>query len=323
MIHRLLGAMFCALCASASTFADGVCFALKDVVTLDKATTTLGDIAEPCGTKDSNSSGMLGTVVVNDLPATGAPVQLSRERLARTLRRQFPQGGRGVRWQGPDAVVVRRLTVPYSRGVVVEFAERELRRRIESQFESLVLRPLHEAGSIHVPNGAVSLRVSESTIRQLSRKMLVPVEVWLDGAFVKAVPVWFSVNAVQPVLLATTSLPVGHRPVAGDFVVGKVDLTELSGLPLPVAAEFAGQRLKRGVQAGAPLLQSHLEPAPAVARGESVEFEYSAGPIRVEGRGRALSDGRLGQNVRVRSGNNTLLATVVAPGLVAIPAGQP
>ena len=215
-------------------------------------------------------------------------------------------------------VAVKRLTAPYARTSIVEFAERQLRSRLESQVASLTLRALPRRGAVEVPSGAVELRVAAALPDAPTRRMLVPVEIWSDGAFVRAVPVWFAVTAVQEILVAAADLPAGHRPEINDFVPAKVEVTALPGMPLAASTDFVGLRLKRRVDAGGALLQGYLEPAPEVARGEQVAFAYGEGSIRIEGKARALSDGRVGQSVHIRSGNDTLLATVVAPLVVLL-----
>lgn len=228
-------------------------------------------------------------------------------------------------WAAGSAVaggarVVATDTVQVSRTAIVEFAEGQLRARLEARVAGLALRALPRAGDVAVPSGTVKLRIAESFADALSRRMLVPVEIWSDGALVRTVPVWFAVTAFQEALVATGSFPAGYQPAAQDFVLAKVEVTALSGNPLPPTTDLVGQRLKRKVDAGGALLQGYLEPAPEVVRGEQVAFAYAEGMIRIEGKGRALSDGRVGQNVRIRSGNDTLLATVVAPGQVSVSA---
>lgn len=309
--------LVCAWWTAGSAVAGGTRIVLKDAVLLDKASYQLGDLAE-IHASDAATATLLADVAMDAAPSSATPTLVSRRRLVKLVRAQLPHLHRDIRWEGAEVVAVKRLTAPYSRTAIVEFAERQLHAHLKPHVDSLTLHALPRRGAVQVPSGAVELRVAAGLADAPSRRMLVPVEVWVDGAFVRAVPVWFAVTAVQEVLVAAAELPAGSRPESNDFVPAKVEVTALPGIPLAASVDLVGQRLKRRVDAGGALLQGYLEPAPEVARGEQVVFAYAEGLIRIEGKARALSDGRVGQNVHIRSGNDTLLATVVAPGQVSV-----
>jgi flagella basal body P-ring formation protein FlgA len=297
--------------------AGGVRVVLKDAVVLDKATCRLGDLADISAANEAVAA-LLENVEVDVAPSMTAPVQISRARLARLVRTRLPRMHRTIRWEGAEVVAVTRQTVPYALSAVVDFAERALRARLEPGAESLTLQALPQVRELRVPSGDVTLRLSEPVADVPARRMMVPVDILTDGVFVRSVPAWFAVRAFQEALVATGSFPMGYRPTQSDFVPALVEVTAVSGLPEPVSTELAGQRLKRSVEAGGVLLKGYLEPAPAVARGEPVEFAYAEGVIRIEGKGRALADAGIGQAVSIRFGNETVLATVVGPGQVDV-----
>lgn len=316
MRRSVLILLLSALCAAGSAMAGSARVVLKEAAVLDRAVCRLGDLAD-IHAEDEAVAALLENLEV-DLPPATAPEQISRARLAGLVRKQLPRVHRGIRWEGTEAVAVTRQTVPYALSEVVAFAERALRARLEPKVERLTLQALPQARELRGPRGDVTLRISEPLSDIPARRMAVPVDILTDGVFVRSVPVWFAVSAFQDALVATNSFPAGYRPEPSDFAPALVEVTAVSGIPVPLNTELVGQRLKRSVEAGAALLQGYLEPAPAVARGEPVEFAYAEGVIRIEGKGRALADAKVGQAVSIRFGNETLLATVVGPGQVDV-----
>ena len=79
-----------------------------------------------------------------------------------------------------------------------------------------------------------------------------------------------------------------------------------------------GQRLVRGVPAGAPLRESFLEATPVVTRGQSVMLRASRGSMAIEAAGRALEDGRTGDTIRVMNlaSRRVLAGQVAADGAI-------
>jgi flagella basal body P-ring formation protein FlgA len=62
-----------------------------------------------------------------------------------------------------------------------------------------------------------------------------------------------------------------------------------------------GKRLRRNLDAGAPMRRAWLEEVPLVKRGEPVRLAVSRGQLRIESTGIARQDGKAGQIVRVEN----------------------
>lgn len=79
-----------------------------------------------------------------------------------------------------------------------------------------------------------------------------------------------------------------------------------------------GQQARRNLQPGEALRQSILEAPIAVSRGQTVSLESQAGSIIVSTQGEALSNGRVGEQIRVRniSSERIISANVVGEGRV-------
>ncbi|MNL46374.1 flagellar basal body P-ring biosynthesis protein FlgA [compost metagenome] len=156
--------------------------------------------------------------------------------------------------------------------------------------------------------------------------MLVWVDVWVDQRFVRTLAVRFDVNAWAPVTVATDRLDIG---AAADAVALR-DATESREVNLATlrpgtrvkAADAVqpDQRLRQPLRPGEVLTDAHLEPTPAVTRGNWARLLARSGEVTVESRVEVLQDGRTGQVVRVKvpGGSGEVLARVTGRGQVEV-----
>lgn len=82
-----------------------------------------------------------------------------------------------------------------------------------------------------------------------------------------------------------------------------------------------GMELRRSVNAGTVFTPDIVIQPDAVARGDHVIIIARSGPIAVESRGKALANGRIGEQVLVQNlrSERTLRALITAPGRVEVP----
>lgn len=126
---------------------------------------------------------------------------------------------------------------------------------------------------------------------------------------------WWAVAAVQtPANTAQlVNAPILARSVAKGEILDAADFTE-AALPASAArsavapSEAAGQEALRALRAGQPLRPSDIGAPRIIKRGQMVTILFQSGPLSIHAAGRALSDARAGQDVRVvnLSSNRTL-----------------
>lgn len=293
--------------------------ALKSSAVATARQYVLGDVADVLAA-DPELAHELAGLTVGQAPRPGYPSRVPRAEFAHYLRLKYPQLADRLAWEGAASVTIESTGVRYDRQAIVDFAARELRARLEAGGGQVDVQPSDHVTPIELPPGDVTFKVRDSgaDIRP-AKRLCVTVDVLVDGAFYRSVPVWFSASVVRNVLKARRDLPAGQTADRQDFEVASQDVTDLATMPLAVTANLAGLRLKRPLAAGAALQQGILEVAPAISRGEDVTIELASQAIRLEAKGVALSEALIGQSIRVKtSGNEILVAKVVAPGVVSL-----
>lgn len=112
------------------------------------------------------------------------------------------------------------------------------------------------------------------------------------------------------------AIPVAARALTRGDLVSAADISEEVVNISTIRQEFLnspdaaiGKEIKRNINQGDPLRSANLDAPTAIKRGDMVALASSAGAIRVVTTGTAMSDGRIGQKIRIR---NTQSARVVS-----------
>lgn len=278
------------------------------------ARVTLADVASaPAGTAPA-----LDSVDLAAAPLPGYTLRLTRAEIARILRsRALPFT---LAAAGPAVVQVERRSQPFDPARVTEAAEQALRTLAETDGIRLELANGAPLPGLPLPAGAVGLRArppAPQVLRQ--RHPTVWVDVTVDGAFYRTVPVGFELHAWRPALVAAHTLDAGSAPRCADFVAREVDLTALPGPAIADCRAVSG-RLARALGRDEPLLQAQLKQPAAVAQGDTVTLRFIEGAIVLESRATALADGAVGDRIDVRpsGARQAVRAAVADVGIVTI-----
>lgn len=264
-------------------------------------------------------------------PRTGETASLQRDRVQRWLRSQAGLQADQVQWSGPAVTEISTASHFMAGEELVPAADTALRRYLEnlaSQSGAVItkidLQPVSMPAAISVPDGEIVLRARPLGNARVANHMLVWIDVFSAGRFVRATPVRFEVTLFARTPVAAGTL-AAETPLSRDNLeVREVDLTRFdfsstwsgTGVIVSGAATQPMQRLRRTVQSGDMVSEADVQTVPAVSRGDWAMLTTQNGLVALESRVEVLQDGRVGQSVRVKSVNATsaVLARVSGPG---------
>jgi len=128
------------------------------------------------------------------------------------------------------------------------------------------------------------------------------------------------VNIYQPVVLLKNEVRQGAVIRESDVFLDNRDLTALRGGYFGDTSLVTGQVARRTLPGGLILNPDHLLIPPPVARGQQVSIRFGSSGFQIAMPGIALSDGRMGQRIRVRNAESGKIVegTVTAPGVVSV-----
>ena len=128
------------------------------------------------------------------------------------------------------------------------------------------------------------------------------------------------IKLYRSVVVISTPVIRGERLSASKLQLREMDTGSLSGTYFTDINDVIGMQAKRSLQADKPIIASHLEPPVIISRGDAVMMTVNSGGLIVKSPGKALMDGRRGQQISVRNSQSKQVveARVVAPGQVVL-----
>jgi len=125
-------------------------------------------------------------------------------------------------------------------------------------------------------------------------------------------------NVFRPVAVASRNLQRGEQITAGDLTTEVRDMSQYRQGFAIAADDLIGKEMKYAVAKGEAFRSSALGSPLVIKRADEVSLEAMAGSIRVVTNGTAASDGRMGQQIRVKNNQSERIvnARVIGPGKV-------
>ena len=122
----------------------------------------------------------------------------------------------------------------------------------------------------------------------------------------------------RPMAVASRNLQRGEMINEGDVSVESMEVTQYRQGFATQAEDIIGKEVKYAVTKGDAFRTSSLNAPMAIKRGDEVTVEAYAGSIRVVTNATAVSDGRIGQQIRVKNTQSARIvnAKVIGPGKV-------
>jgi flagella basal body P-ring formation protein FlgA len=321
---------------------------LRPQVTVEQTIVTLGAVAD-ISSRDPQLRQRLMDLPLGRSPPAGEPVTLGRETLMRWIRARIGIDATQIAWSGAAAANVLPVTRTVAGERIAHVAQDQLQMALAQNSLRGEINLLQGPQDITVPDGKVELKARSHAVLEttgtaltagslLARRQSVWVDIWVDGNFIRTVPVGFNVSAYAPAYVALQDLAAGivFDPEHVDQEQLAVKEVEWSGRlaepikPIPdnpfgspaspPRKRHAALKLRRPVAAGHAVTKTDVVAAPLVAQGDYATLRSVNGPIELESRVEVLQDGNAGQAVRVKmpKASSPVLARVTGPGQVEI-----
>jgi len=128
------------------------------------------------------------------------------------------------------------------------------------------------------------------------------------------------IKRVQSILVANRSLNRGALLEADDLRIEKRDTSNVGYGYISGMSDAIGKQLRRPLRSGDPLRASVLEAPQVISKGDQLVVTAKNGFLKVVVPGIALSNGKLGQQIRVQNNNSERIfkAKVVSAGHVQV-----
>ena len=153
-------------------------------------------------------------------------------------------------------------------------------------------------------SGEVEIAVKRLSSRAFRGPTIVRVELIVDGRTERAMTVTADTRFFREVLVSTRNVRRREVLQAEMFELEERDITMQKEGYFFDFADLEGGRAKRSIGANRVVTQRHVEPVPVILRGEEVTLILETDNVRLSIKGKALQDGGIGQQIRVRNGDS-------------------
>jgi flagella basal body P-ring formation protein FlgA len=281
---------------------------LYEHVELQSVHAILGDVAELSG--DPIVAAQAATVVVQAMRDTAA-YTIGERQIRPQLLRQFP----GVDLVITGTCIARRQIVEYDEATVSAQAEAHLRGRASDASVTLtVIRCSGPVRALKEPDRPLRL-VADPLNANLWGE--VPYRVRLmrgDHEEARSLVV-LRVSAIRQVSVAARDLPRGHVLELHDLRLDDVVLNRSSGAVATPITDLIGRALRTTTHQGQVLTLTRTRPPIIVRSGSQVMVAIARAGFEVSVMGQSMSEGAMGERIRVRQPNGALVqAVVTGPG---------
>lgn len=202
---------------------------------------------------------------------------------------------------------------------VVDAARAALQALPLEEGTRLDMRVVGQPADVQLPAGSLRIQVRPPAGRWPRSRVAVSVKLSAGHAS-RTETVWFAVTAVRSLAVYGSDAAQGTPAEAVRVRQAEVDTAMLRGHPERMPIAMVGQRLRRSVPAGAPVMAEDFEAVPDVDARQQVTVLVRYGAVRMQTRGTALNAGDAGQWVGVLAAgaDGPVQARVTGKGVVEV-----
>lgn len=173
------------------------------------------------------------------------------------------------------------------------------------------------------PAGKVEIKVHQGMQPIRKGRTTIQIDIVVDGQPKISVQVPVIIHVFAPVLVTTQSIAKGEALTISNTAIEECEITSLSD-DIQTGSPTIGIVAKIPIGQGTAVRGSWVAVPPAIHSGDNVIVVVCVGAVRISDKGTAISDGRTGEQIKIRLQGNTtreVSGTVVSPGLVEIDQG--
>ena len=296
---------------------------LKSDVSVTAQYYTLGELATRVVAEDSALAADVKRLRIGHAPRMGYSTVVPRSEVLRVIRSRYPALRERVHVTGSDAVRLKSIGRQSEMGSLIRYGRDSLLSHLTRNIDAdarYELEPLNAPQDLRLPHGTLSYRTRAPSRSQLSARMCVWLDIFVDGDRYQSLPLWFKVKAYKDVYVFKRNVSARTGFKQRHLRIEPRDIASLTGNPVAIDAELDAVWLVRYKTKKSVLLQRDVEPLPVVLKKQTVVVRLASGPIQIETTGIAKADGKLGDAIKVENptGTGSFMAKVVDVGVVAV-----
>lgn len=310
--------LMCPIIQGASLAGD-LAIRIKDDVTVKGSVVTLREIATFSPDTDPRVDA-LSRIDVAAAPSPGNGVSLNRSFLSYKIGSALSSKGEDISLEIPPTVTLRRSANIIRRSQLEDIFKEHVRSHSAWDPEKLAFEKVEVPESVALPEGKVHWEIWDRGSDRYLGHVGLSINFYVDGKQIRNVPVSGMITLKQEILKAARKINPGQVLSREDVNLVGEQSRNLQRDVLTDVETAVGKRAVRSIQAGQPISAQMLDAPPVVKKGNRVLIVAKNEVIRVSTSGKAIEDGRVGEEVRVvnLSSGKEIYGTVKGPGMVEV-----
>jgi flagella basal body P-ring formation protein FlgA len=292
---------------------------LRSTVAARGLTVTIGELCEFAAGDGPTLA--LGRITFGPAPTSGYTRTISRTEVVQAL------AAAGVdlstlKLTGADETVVQAVSVEVDSAELLECATTALQAQLQIEGGDVEFEAPAGLRHVHAPPGRVGrdLKARVRGARTGPNSAVVDVEILVDGAAHRKVPVAFKLHRYHNVLKATSALRAGTPLGPDNLAIARERIDQVTGMFLDQFDQVEGMTAARNLQAGQRLTLGDTAPPAVIKKGDIVTVVLTRGRVRVTAKAMANHDAPLAGRITLTNlqSRSTLTGLVLAAGLVDV-----
>ena len=304
--------------AYAGALASSLEIFVKNRAVVNSSSIRLGDISTFRPATDPRV-GKFASIRIAPSPPPGTSSTINHDFLIYRLS-SFLANEKDVKVKVPVSLHVRRAARIIKPDQLIKNRESYLAKHSPWPKDSTQIKRVRCPEKVILPRGKLRWTVHHEGRTHWVGPVRLIVTFWVNDKPVRRIPIQADLLVRQQFLKVRAKLRRGHVVQPDDVIVTARLTDSFNEMYLHNPNEAVGKQLLRTVLQGQLLTKSMVREVPWVKRGQQVRILAENDHIKVVTTGRALEDGKEGDQVRVvnTSSGKQIYATVKGPGMVVV-----
>jgi len=262
----------------------------------------LGEIADIRGVSKEQLE-KIRSIKIRKAPEPGYTIRIQFS-LIRTRLRFAGLKPDELNIKAPRSISVTTTSIKVSGKELAKTAQNYLMRHFAQTGWKIEAKACRTPSNLTLRAGKLELKPRISPDVKFSRRVPVEIDVYVDGERAKTVNVNVELSTTAKVVVAKNNIAAFKAIEKTQVKLAKKKIKGPVNNILTNIDSASGMRCKRLIRAGAILTKDMLEPIPTISRGDVIPIFVEFGSVIVKARGKALEDGRVGDNIKVVNVNS-------------------
>jgi flagellar basal body P-ring formation protein FlgA len=297
----LLALILATVCVQNGKTAETLRISLIEDAAVASTKVLLKDVADLRG-PDRNKIESLGQIAIVDSIVFGETAILSRNQIRALVQTAVGPLPADI-FAGASSVCIRLQGRQITADEIAPILKSYILEKTSWKTSEVAIRSIGNLKGIELPPIEAEFKLASSGAVIGKRNILAPLVILQGGRSLRSYWITAEIRVRAEVLTAARKIASGKAASADDIEKQLIEITDLRALYARNPEDVLGKVSRRSILPGDPLTRDSFSDPLMVRHGETVRLRLQRDGIILTSLAKAEQDGRLGQFIRIRSGD--------------------